>query len=124
MANSPAPTLSLRGIGAQVNRSHVQVRHLLIRQALTDCAPTIRLAAAHLVFTYRVPAEVAATWARSTSDLPANGWLAHFDGAVHHLESPAILPALLGNPDLADVHVIRVDSLTYRPEAATQGVAA
>lgn len=124
MTNSPTPTLSLRVIGAQVNRSHVQVRELLVRQALTDCSPAIQLAAAHLVFTHRVPADVAAAWAKATSELPAGGWLAYFGGEVHHLDSPTLLPTLMGNPDLADVHVIRVDALAYRAEPAAEGVAA
>ncbi len=124
MTNSPTPTLSLRVIGAQVNRSHVQVRELLIRQALTDCSPAVQLAAAHLVFTHRVPADVAAAWARSTSELPAGGWLAYFSGEVHNLSDPSMVPTLLGNPDLAYVHLIRVDALAYRSESAAEGVAA
>jgi len=126
MAHSP--TLSLRTIATQVSRSHTLVQRFVTAHDLAQCPPVIQLAAAHLKFTYRVPADVVAAWARSTSELAAGGWLAYFDGALHPFDSQAqllsLLPTLMGNLDLADVHVIRVDSLAYRSEPAAEDVAA
>ncbi len=122
MAHSP--TLSLRTIAAQVSRSHTLVQRFVTTHGLAQRSPAIQLAAAHLVFTYRVPAKVVGAWASSTTTLPAGGWLAHVNGAIRFIDSADMLTMLLGNPDLPDVHVIRVDALAYRSEPATEGVAA
>jgi hypothetical protein len=108
-----APVLSLRSIATQVDRSHTLVQRLIANYGLADCAPDIKLAAAHLVLRRRIPADAVAKWAKRTERMPTGGWLVYAEGEVQLIDSPTTLRLLLGNPSLDNVSAVRVASLTY-----------
>jgi hypothetical protein len=124
MATSPA--LSLRAIAAQVGRSHTLVQRLITTHQLTDCDPGVQLAAAHLALRRRIPAPQVARWVKSQTHLPTGGFLVYTgdDADLWHTDNLQMVAALIGNPDLGEITVIRVDSLTYRSKPTAQGVAA